>query len=61
LPDETEILAQAEDWRHAGAGVAIATVVETFGSRRALLARISSSTTPDGSSVRSPRVALKVM
>ena len=32
LIDETEILIQAERWRRSGAGVAIATVVETFGS-----------------------------
>jgi len=32
LTDETDILMQAERWRRAGVGVAIATVVETFGS-----------------------------
>jgi xanthine dehydrogenase accessory factor len=32
LTDETALLIQAEAWRRAGVGVAIATVVETFGS-----------------------------
>jgi xanthine dehydrogenase accessory factor len=32
LSDETDILFEAERWRRTGAGVAIATVVETFGS-----------------------------
>jgi xanthine dehydrogenase accessory factor len=32
LSDETDILIEAERWRRTGAGVAIATVVETFGS-----------------------------
>jgi xanthine dehydrogenase accessory factor len=32
LTEEIEILAQAENWGRAGFGVAIATVVETFGS-----------------------------
>jgi len=32
LADETGILLQAEIWRRAGRGVAIATVIETFGS-----------------------------
>jgi len=32
LTDETDILIQAERWRRSGAGVAIATVIETFGS-----------------------------
>jgi len=32
LNDELELLLQAEQWRRAGAGVAIATVIETFGS-----------------------------
>lgn len=32
MTEETEILIQAERWRRSGAGVAIATVVETFGS-----------------------------
>jgi len=32
LTDEADILIQAERWRRSGAGVAIATVIETFGS-----------------------------
>lgn len=32
LATEEDILAQAESWRRAGRGVAIATVVETWGS-----------------------------
>jgi xanthine/CO dehydrogenase XdhC/CoxF family maturation factor len=32
LSTEADILATAEDWRRAGRGVAIATVVETWGS-----------------------------
>ena len=32
MTDKTETLIQAERWRRTGAGVAIATVVETFGS-----------------------------
>ncbi len=32
LATEEDILAQAENWRRAGRGVAIATVVETWGS-----------------------------
>ena len=32
LASETDILAKAEAWRDAGKGVAIATVVETWGS-----------------------------
>ena len=32
ISTEDDILAQAEDWRRSGRGVAIATVVETWGS-----------------------------
>jgi xanthine/CO dehydrogenase XdhC/CoxF family maturation factor len=32
MSDHTEILQQAADWRHAGKGVALATVVKTWGS-----------------------------
>jgi xanthine/CO dehydrogenase XdhC/CoxF family maturation factor len=32
MSDHTEILEQASSWRHAGKGVALATVVKTWGS-----------------------------
>ncbi len=32
LSTDTDILKEAEAWRHAGRGVAVATVVETWGS-----------------------------
>ena len=41
LASDDDILAKAEEWKRSGRGVALATVVETWGRRRGRLAAIS--------------------